>query len=36
VVGVVLYSTGAYALDIAKIRTQSIRFRLTEARGQLL
>ena len=36
VVGILVYGAGAYALDIAKIRTQSVRFRLSEARGQLL
>jgi O-antigen/teichoic acid export membrane protein len=34
--GVLIYGAAAYALDIAKIRTQSLRFRFSEAKGQLL
>jgi hypothetical protein len=36
VIGVLIYGAAAYALDIAKIRSQSIRFRLSGARSQLL
>ncbi len=36
VVGILVYGAGAYALDIAKVRTQSIRFRLSAAKSQLL
>lgn len=36
VAGVLVYGLAAYALDIAKIRTQSIRFKLSGTRGQLL
>jgi O-antigen/teichoic acid export membrane protein len=36
VVGALVYGTGAYVLDVAKFRTQSIHFRLFQARSQML